>query len=158
MSKWKYDNAAAAASFHVCHTGKGRYPVPFRVITAALRPGAPIPPATVPPAKIDIPVSRLSQTAQTRHRQINFVCDIISLMISSYYIFMAQWHRQNLTYRARRRTRARVNFLILLIYNFNYLKNCLCHCAYSILTGLCVCSTRMCPVCAIVPNGGRYAF
>jgi hypothetical protein len=138
-----YYHAAIAASFLYYHD----------VTSAAVRPGTPVPPVALPPANMLISPSRLSQAAPTGHKQNKPVCDSYSLIISLIYSVWAQWHRQKSTYRTRMRARACENLHHLLIYKFNYLKNCLCHCALSVLTRLSVCSTRMFLSVPSVPKG-----
>jgi hypothetical protein len=136
----RYHAAAAASLLSHC-PGEYRDPGrPYPVV--AVRPGTPVPPVASPPANIYKPVLA-SQVAQRRHRQNNAVCDTIFLIITAYYISMAQWHRQKTTYHTCVRARACVNRFLLFNSIFDYLKNCLCHCATPIKTRLRVCANRV---------------
>jgi hypothetical protein len=137
----KYYHAALAASLLSYHAGEYRAPGRSCPVDA-VRPGTPVPPVASPPANIYKPVPA-SQVSQRRHKQNDGVCDTILSIITVYYVSLAQWHRQKTTYRARMRARARVNRFTLSISIFDYLKNCLCHCALPVKARLCVCDTRM---------------
>jgi hypothetical protein len=145
----RYINAAQAAT--LCHSGEGRDPGVSVSISIAPGADAPVSPVA-PPAMIFIRPSRQAQAAQTRHRQILLVCDTFSLMTSVVYLIVAQWHRQKPTYCTRRRARACVLRLLILIYYFNYLKKCLCHCSQLTLLRFSVCSCRMFLSVPSVPN------
>lgn len=141
MNRSRHYHAATAASLLSHYPGEHRDPGrPCPIV--AVRPGTPVPPVASPPANIYKPVLA-SQVAQRWHRQNNAVCDTIFLIITAYYISLAQWHRQKTIYRTCVRTRARVNRFSIFISISDYLKNCLCHCASPIPARLCVCATRM---------------
>lgn len=152
MSNQINNNAASAASLLSLSSFK------TKPIDVAVRPFAPIPPGALPPAKIINPVPRMSQASQTRHRQISVVCDSFLLINSLLCVLVSQRHRQNSTYRTRRRARACVISLFPLILKFHFIEKCLCHCAKPIMTRLCVCDSRLCPSVTSVTPGGSYGY
>lgn len=118
-------------------------------IGGALRPLAPV---TAPPMMIK-PTPEVARSSHAWHRQNKLVCDTFSVVNFVAYVLLAQWHNQKSTYHTHAHARTRVNSFILLISKFDYLKKCLCHCARSILTGLCICSTCMFLIVSYVPRG-----